>query len=552
MYRIIVFLLALIPMSGMATPTDSPEYLGEGAEHNCFIITEEGDYWFNVSHLPNITSTFLLWNENGDSDITDVRLQGSQLHFTKNGSKKGNASITVTDDNDEILWTWWIWSTDQPEYYEKDGVWMMDRNLGATTTEIGSPDSYGLLFNPGNPFPFPGPKYKDFEITENPSVPEGWYVAEGYGFYTASKKPTPQTPMLLCSDRYKFGNSIYFTRGLNPCPDDAYTPTYATFLNFIGDEPEVSSQALLGKEGYAIPCISYNSIEKGSGQYLCTGIYNTSAVDTYVVYFYDEMAKLDYCQGAARLPIRAFSNSPSQSTAYPASLHITGNGSVYLNGVQILNPTFSIDSEKNAEFTFVPSEGYKIGGVEINGVDKTSEILDNNNSITLENQTGEVSITVTFSPITLWLNLAFEQGGAVGIESIYGQTRTLAFTVDEGWEIYGVYLNNTDVTKNVLEGLILTTPPLYDDTTVRIIYKENGLTDVDPLRNPEADDVILRILEAGKCSITLPHPEKVSVYSLSGTLTGSFSLSEGEHIIQVPGNSISLIVAGSQTFKVCM
>lgn len=48
-------------------------------------------------------------------------------------------------------------------------------------------------------FPFPGARYTDYTIASTPSVPSGWYVAPGFGFYTSSKMPTPDDPMQLCT-----------------------------------------------------------------------------------------------------------------------------------------------------------------------------------------------------------------------------------------------------------------------------------------------------------------------------------------------------------------
>lgn len=280
--------------------------LSEYGNANCYIISKSGNYSFSVNDYPTAKKAFILWNENGKNDITDVRLENRYVIFSKPLFSKGNAVISIADEQNVILWSWHIWSTDEPKYYKKNKYMIMDRNLGATSSDSRNPDSYGLSYNPGNPFPFPGPKYSDFKITQSPSVPNGWYVADGYGFYADSKMPTPDKPMLLCSHSDKFGNSEYFRKGFNQLPGTYYLPYAEEFIDVIGYEPVVKDNMLVTDFGLTLPCINSNKINDYLGAYLCYGIYNTTAVDTWIVTFRNDVAKKSYCTGAALMPIRGF------------------------------------------------------------------------------------------------------------------------------------------------------------------------------------------------------------------------------------------------------
>lgn len=277
---------------------------------NCYIVSESGKYKFDISGY-NGVKAFLLWNENGATDISDVELSGNFIYFQKNDFTKGNAVISLADAEGTIVWSWHIWSTDKPNTIEVNGQKWMDRNLGATSTEPNNIDSYGLRYNPGNPFPFPGPKYSDFSIAETPAVPEGWYVADGYGFYSSSKMPSPATPMQLCNRTDVFGNSVYFRTGYSQCPNGYYLPSASTFQNLIGYEPTIQDNGVYVTDNLYIPCNApkINEWDYQYGEYLCSGIYNSVAVDTWVIYFYEGVSKKSYCQGAARLPIRCVSYS---------------------------------------------------------------------------------------------------------------------------------------------------------------------------------------------------------------------------------------------------
>lgn len=276
--------------------------LSEAGKANCYIVSKSGNFKFNVSQYTG-TNAFVLWNENGETDIKDVKLEGDYIYFTKTGDAKGNAVISLTDTNGTIVWSWHIWSTDIPNTIEVNGIKWMDRNLGAISTEANNLDTYGLLYNPGNPFPFPGSKYSNYSITQTPSVPEGWYVAIGYGFYISSSMPNAAHPMQLCTRTDVFGNSEYFRTGYKQVPKGYYLPSAGTFQNLLGYEPSIKNNGIWVTDNLYIPC---NAVGGSRGTYLCSGIYNQTAVDTWVITFYEGVSKMTYCQGAEILPIRCY------------------------------------------------------------------------------------------------------------------------------------------------------------------------------------------------------------------------------------------------------
>ena len=284
--------------------------LSTNGNYNCYIINSNGKYRFKINNYDGDTA-FLLWNENGETDITDVKIIDSFICFTKPSFNKGNAVISLSKDG-TIVWSWHIWTTDTPNRVKSDsGLYWMDRNLGATSTSAGDENTYGLLYIPGNPFPFPGPKYNNlFSITSNPSVPEGWYVASGYGFYTDSSMPDPSKPMHVCSRTDVFGNSVFFKSRYNQCPEGFSLPGASTMQNLVGYEPTIVNNGVYPMSGLYIPCI-YNMVASSQyGCYLCSGIYNTVAVDTWVLLFYEGCSKQTYCQGPTLLPIRCYSYDP--------------------------------------------------------------------------------------------------------------------------------------------------------------------------------------------------------------------------------------------------
>ena len=74
------------------------------------------------------------------------------------GGKTGNAVVSIRFDG-ELRWPIHIWVTDYAgsSYQASNGMEFMDRNLGATSTNVTEPASYGVYYQACRPNPFPGP-----------------------------------------------------------------------------------------------------------------------------------------------------------------------------------------------------------------------------------------------------------------------------------------------------------------------------------------------------------------------------------------------------------
>ena len=146
--------------------------LSEGGTANSYIVSEAGSYKFNPTKgnssesVGSIASAVVLWETFG-TDVTpnvgdlvkNVKYENGVISFeTPSAYKEGNAVIAAKDASGEILWSWHIWLTDQPEgqvYYNDAGT-MMDRNLGATSATPGDVGALGLLYQWGRKDPFLG------------------------------------------------------------------------------------------------------------------------------------------------------------------------------------------------------------------------------------------------------------------------------------------------------------------------------------------------------------------------------------------------------------
>ena len=122
-------------------------------------VDDEKFYPSNPAISPK--SVTLLW-EDKPGIINNLDLKDGKVIFMATG-QKGNAFVAVKDDQENILWSWHIWVTDQPQIqvYQNDrGTFeVLDRNIGATGASRGTTHSElnaskGLLYQWGRKDPF--------------------------------------------------------------------------------------------------------------------------------------------------------------------------------------------------------------------------------------------------------------------------------------------------------------------------------------------------------------------------------------------------------------
>lgn len=217
---------------------------------NCYIVTESGNYSFKVvkgnstSLIENAVQAELLWESFGTNIapnkgdlITDVEYSDRYVTFSASNNK-GNAVIAVKDETGDILWSWHIWLTDQPEdqIYHNDAGIMMDRNLGATSAKNNNIGAFGLLYQWGRKDPFLGASSTDVTSVSRSTIPWPTPIASnsstGTIEYTISHPTTFVTFNSNNSDWYYTGDtSTDKTRWqaektiYDPCPPGYKIPT---------------------------------------------------------------------------------------------------------------------------------------------------------------------------------------------------------------------------------------------------------------------------------------------------------------------------------------
>lgn len=140
---------------------------------NCYIVGKTGSYKFNGSYPGNSideadkfdltnANAVLIWEDTPDL-ISDVNfgvdsktgIRSGNILVTTNG-KTGNA-VVGWQRNGEVLWSWHIWVTENGtvDTFTQEGVGIFQTmNLGATSSDISNPASYGLYYQWGRKDPF--------------------------------------------------------------------------------------------------------------------------------------------------------------------------------------------------------------------------------------------------------------------------------------------------------------------------------------------------------------------------------------------------------------
>lgn len=165
---------------------------------------------------PGATVVQVLWEDvkglltnidsNNQLPVSGEGKLNERFFTVNNDGKTGNAAVSIRFGG-EFRWTIHIWVTDYAgSSYQANGLEFMDRNLGATSTNVTEPASYGVYYQGVRYNPFPGPDAngamkslsvngKTMSITSTPcwgASQEGmcrWISKNPTVFVTASGEP---------------------------------------------------------------------------------------------------------------------------------------------------------------------------------------------------------------------------------------------------------------------------------------------------------------------------------------------------------------------------
>lgn len=264
--------------------------LSEIGHSNCYIVPKSGLYSFDADvigngdfglvenanfHTRNTSiepeSAYIVW-EDRSGVITGLAFDGKKISFMSAGTE-GNALVAVRDTEENILWSWHIWVTDQPQeqvYVNDRGTFtMLDRNIGATRNDRGTGEEWressGTFYQWGRKDPFYRYGYSSphtrLSIEESIALPttvaagsSPWTFQEDWdnNLWSVSQKtiydPCPVgykvPPMDVWYGFSKTGENVSRTTNMNVSGSFDYG------FNFIYDGSNVSWYPATGRIGY--------------------------------------------------------------------------------------------------------------------------------------------------------------------------------------------------------------------------------------------------------------------------------------------------------------
>lgn len=263
------------------------EDLSQTGTANSYLIQTSGKYKFNATvrgnslvSVGNPVDVEVLWEFSNptswDSIISSVALNEGYVEFEiREDVSYGNALIAVKDSQGTILWSWHIWlcdfDPDASARKTKNGMKLMDRNLGATLSEFNGYDqrdrASGMLYQWGRKDPMnqlvitgyrPGFSYPSVEMasSEPTTFAQNWiWFDDGSGngvrgLWSAERKtmydPCPQGWKVADRSAWDGGHEFtgnydeYGTWISHTSDSDAlqypYAPYYDSNMNYINWE----------------------------------------------------------------------------------------------------------------------------------------------------------------------------------------------------------------------------------------------------------------------------------------------------------------------------
>ena len=179
-----------------------------------------------------------------------------------------------------------------------------------------------------------------------------------------------------------------------------------------------------------------------------------------------------------------FEEKPLQ--IYSLTITASGEGTVSFNGESVNSgtSTYPVTEGSSATLVLTPGSGYRLASVKVNDVDVTSQV--SNNQYTISKISDNTTVVVTFEaipPQTYTLNLSVLGGGSVSYNDKNVTNGTQTFTVNEGsavtmtfvpsdgYRIASVKVNDVDVTSQVSNNQY-TINNITANTTVVVTFEE--------------------------------------------------------------------------------
>ena len=407
------------------------------------LVTDNSQY-FNVRFLRPVdmtATTGVTITDKGNTYTANV-MELISLTDWREASFTSSNAITDNNTNDGIQYA-------SPHYINYYGV--------SVTADVSKAyaDVSGMDYNLN---------YKDSEITWNGSKLVGGTIT-----YKSNTLPSKDfhiyVPILI---NYKWGRNTQQVWGVITVNHET-TPSYSLTISASGNgsvsysgnsirngnreftvgQGTNATISISADNGYRVASLKVNNQEVASHSTISSYTVSNITANTSVSVTFEQ------------IPV----------TTYTLSIQSGSGGSVYYNSTTISNTTrsFSVESGSSATISITPNSGYKLSKLTVNGTDRTSQV--SNNQYTISNITANTNVVVTFETINYTLSIQSESGGSVSYNGTTITNTTRTFTVTEGTSATITITPNTGymLSKLMVNGINVASSVSNNQYTIRNI-----------------------------------------------------------------------------------
>ena len=204
----------------------------------------------------------------------------------------------------------------------------------------------------------------------------------------------------------------------------------------------------------------------------------------------------------------------------------------------------TVEHGDELRLTIVPTEGYEIAAVSLDGKDVTGQ-LDENGVLTLANICSDHTVAATFDIKRVRLNVLGLEGGRIAMRYDYGIEVTLFIEPEDGWEFHSLTVGDMTITELEADGSY-TTPALTDHTDVSVVFKLKGQGGID-----NVSDRQLVTVSARQRTVTVEGADEGALVEIFDT-AGMTVYRGTEHVITLNRQGVHIVRVSGLTFKVML
>lgn len=230
---------------------------------------------------------------------------------------------------------------------------------------------------------------------------------------------------------------------------------------------------------------------------------------------------------------------------YAIQIKKEGSGTIKINSEEI-SSSQSVEVAMGSEATvsFEPSVGYMLKSVYCNGKDVTDQV--NNLTYTITDIQENLALEIIFAEAPLSLEIQTAQGGVVCVPVEKNHTFTCKIVPEKGWSLHSAYYNGLDVTDQINEEGMYTTPKVTYDSRLNVTFELS--TDV---QNQTANSIKVHVDNQGNALVEgLQNGMMISLFNTNGNTLETCRANQPCKSIQLPGKGIYLLKVDTRTFKV--